>query len=89
MGAINEVLNKRVNLGTGPTEEELLSKLARLERSFSELERPEYREFIRFAVAWEELGRELRELQRKLHERMAEKPINKVNELLKKLIKKN
>jgi hypothetical protein len=87
MGAINEVLNKHVNIRKGLAEEDLLSKLARLERAFSELERPEYREFIRFAVQWEELGRELRELQRKLHERMAEKP-NPVNELLKKLVKK-
>jgi hypothetical protein len=93
MGAINEVLNKHVNLGAGPNEEELLSKLARLERSFerlfSELERPENIEIVRFAVEWEQLGLALKELQRKLHERLAEKPINKINQFLQQLKKKN
>jgi hypothetical protein len=40
-------------------------------------------------VEWEKLGRELSALQHKIHERVAAKPVNPVNEFLKQLVRKN
>ena len=87
METTQKALNNAVNLRTGPTKEEILVDIATLERLVSELERPQYREFIQFAVAWEKFGRDLAALQLRIKERLAEEPVSPVNEFLKKLIK--
>ena len=93
MEKITEVLNRNFSLHAGATQEELRahiqSQLDNLNRLFSELEKPEFAEFIKFAIEWQKLECELRALQCKIRERKAEKPINKVSELLKKLVKKD
>lgn len=89
METIDRALNNTINMHAGPTEEKIKSTLASLNRLFSELERPEYREFIRFAVQWEKLGRELKALQATIHERLAQRPVNPIDEFLKKLQKKD
>jgi len=40
-------------------------------------------------VAWQKLDQELAALQVKIHESMAAKPVNKVNEFLQQLKKKS
>jgi hypothetical protein len=89
METIDKALNNVIDTHGGPTKEEIMSKLARLERLFSELERPEYREFIRFAVEWQKLDRELSALQCKINELLIEKPSNAVDRFLKQLTRKN
>jgi len=77
-----EAVNKNANTN-------MLSVIEDLNQLISELEQPKYRALIRFAVAWQGLDRSLTQLERKLHERLAEKPISSVNELLRKLVKEN
>ena len=93
MQKISEVLNKHLNLRAGATEEELdallKSKVDNLKRLFSKLEQPEFAEYIKFAIEWQKLEYELRALQCKLHERLAKKPINPIDEFLNKLRRKN
>ena len=85
METISDILDKY----TGPTKEEILSDLASLEKLISILGKPEFREYVRFAVAWKDLDRALTKLHVKIQERTAETPFDRVNELLKKLVKKN
>jgi hypothetical protein len=89
MGELSRVLNNTVNLHTGPTEEKIQSTLDSLNRLITELERPQNRELMRFVVSWQKLEQELDKLQRKIQERMAERPTNKINEFLQRLKKKN
>ena len=89
MEAINKALNNTFDMRTGPTKEKILSDLASVERLLSKLESPQYRHLICFAVAWKELERALTELERKVDEIVADKPINPLDEFVKTLIKKN
>jgi hypothetical protein len=89
METFAKVLNKNLNKHPAPTLEEIQSKLNNLNRLFAVFEGPEYLEYIRFAVEWEKLGLELKAHQSVIHERFSAKPVNKVNELLKKLVNKN
>jgi flagellar hook-associated protein FlgK len=43
---------------------------------------------MRFVMAWQKLDKELDKLQRKIDERMTSAPVNKVNEFLQQLKKK-
>lgn len=89
MGTIREVWNRTVDLHSDPTNAQFQSTLDGLHRLLTELERPENRELMRFVAGWQKLERELDRLQCQIQERMAEKPVDKVNELLKKLVRKN
>lgn len=89
MDKITKALDKVVDLHPRTIKDELLSTFDDLERTISELERPEYRPFITFAVAWQKLDRELAALQRTIHERLSTKPINPIDQFLAKLVKKN
>jgi hypothetical protein len=93
MTKIAEVLDRNFGLHAGVTQmglsEQLQSKLDDLTRLFSELEKqPEFREYVKFAVEWQKLEYELRALQCKIRERVAAEPVNKANELLRKLVRK-
>jgi hypothetical protein len=88
MRTINEALKNAIDMRTGPTEQEIQSNLDSLLQLARELERPQYRELMRFAFAWQKFDRSLSSLESKIQERLAEKP-NPVNELLKKILKKN
>jgi hypothetical protein len=88
MGTISEVLDRTVDLHPDPSNEQLESTLDGLHQLLSELERPQNRELIFFVRGWQELEKEIDKLQRKIQERMAEKPANKVNEFLQQLKKK-
>ncbi len=92
MEKIMEALNKNVDMHAedilAEFRAQIQSNLDNLQRLVSELERPEYREFIRFAVAWQKLDHELSALRCKIRERLAEKPISPVDEFLKRLRRK-
>jgi hypothetical protein len=89
MDAINRALNDAVDMHAGADEEKIQSTLASLDRLLVEFERPENRELISFAVAWKNLDEELAALQAKISERIVERATNKVDEFLKKLIRRN
>jgi hypothetical protein len=89
METIKEVLNRHVDVHSDPTKEQFQSTMDGLHRLMTELERPENRELMRFVLAWQKLEKELDRLQCQIQERMANAPTDRVNELLKKLVKKN
>ena len=90
MEAINRALNNAVDVHAGPSDEEKIkSTLDSLNRLVDELELPKNRELVRFLVAWRGLEEDLARLEVRMRERVAEKPINKMNKFLKKLTKKN
>ena len=93
METITKALNKNVSVDTGPTKEELrarlLSELERVKELLLVLERPEYRSFVRFAVAWCKLDHSLRALEGKIQDPSTEKPIGTLDELWTKLVEKN
>jgi hypothetical protein len=92
METFAKVLNKNLNVQKDPNQDELRahiqSNMDKLERAFAQLERPEFAEYIKFAVLWERVGHELSALRSTLRERIAQKQVNPINEFLKKL-KKN
>jgi exonuclease VII small subunit len=88
METIKEVLNRHVDLHSDPTKEQFESTMDDLHRLITELERPQNRELMRFVMAWQKLDKELDKLQRKIDERMTSAPVNKVNEFLQQLKKK-
>jgi hypothetical protein len=73
MEKIMEALNKNIKLQEDPNQAELRarmqSSIQSLERAFAQLERPEFAEYIRFAVLWERLGHELNALRSTIRER--------------------
>ena len=89
METFAKVLNRTLNMRRAPTLDEIQSKLENLNRVFSVFEAPEYREYIAFAIAWQDLEREIATLRVAVRECLAEKPTNKVNEFLQKLRTKN
>jgi hypothetical protein len=89
METFTDVLNKNLNVHLNPSEEQFQLTIDDLHRLIDELERPQNRELMRFVFAWQKLEQELDKLQRNIQERMAERPTNKLDEFLKKLIKKN
>ena len=89
MGNVAKVLIKHLNQRPAPTLEEIQSKLENLNRVFSVFETPEYREYIAFAIAWQNLERELAALRATVRECLTERPINRVNEFLQKLKRTN
>jgi hypothetical protein len=88
MGIVNEVLNTHVELHPDPTKVQFESTMNGLHRLLTELERPQNRELMRFVIAWQKLEKELDKLQHQIQERMTEAPVNKVNQFLQQLKKK-
>lgn len=89
METIKEVLNRHVDLHPDPTKEQFESTMDDLHQLITELECPQNRELRRFVTAWQKLERELDRLQSQIQERIANAPTDRVNELLKKLVRKN
>jgi hypothetical protein len=89
METIDRALNNAVNLHPDPTKDQFQSTVDGLHRLLDELERPENRPLMRFVFAWQKLEQEIDKLQHKIQERMAERPISKVNTFLQQLKKKN
>jgi len=88
MRTINEVLERTIDLHPDPAEKQFQSTIDGLHRLFDELARPENHELMRFVFAWQKLEQEIAKLQRKIEERTAEKPVNKLNQFLQQLRKK-
>ena len=89
METFTDVLNKNLNVHSGPTKEQIQSAVDSLDRLISELDRPQNRELIRFAIAWQQMEKELTILEAKIKERIAQKAANPMDEFLKQLIKKD
>jgi CII-binding regulator of phage lambda lysogenization HflD len=85
METIKEVMSRHVDLHSDPTKKQFQLTMDGLLRLITELERPQNRELMRFVVAWQKLEKELDKLQRKIQERMADEPVNKVNQFLQQL----
>ena len=88
METFTEVLNKNLSLHPDPTKEKVESTLKGLNRLIDELARPENRDLMRFVFSWQKLELELDKLQRTIEERMVETPVNKLNQFLQQLKKK-
>jgi hypothetical protein len=89
MGKFVEVLNKNLNMRSDPTREQFESTLDGLHRLITELERPQNRDLMRFVVGWQKLEKELDKLQCQIQARIANAPIDRVNEFLQKLKRTN
>ena len=80
--------NANANMHSEPANEQIQATQASLDRLISELQMPHNRELVRFLVAWRGLEQELTKLKAKIQERVAEKPVNKLNQFLQQLKKK-
>jgi hypothetical protein len=93
METIAQVLNKNFDLHKDPIREEvserILSEINCLKQKIVKLDCPQFYELIGLALAWQSLDRELRALEDTIQKYSAKKPINPVDDLLKKLRKKS
>lgn len=62
-----------------------LERLGHCQRVLAEFSRPEYRPYIRFALAWREMERQLEEVQRMVSECLGEKAAGPLDELFEQL----
>jgi hypothetical protein len=87
--ALNNAFDGCTTSGSEEFRARVLSALERCNELVSELERPRYRELVRFAVSWGELNRQLRELEQAIRERSTEKSVHPFDELFEQLTAKN
>lgn len=84
---ITDIFGGEVNASDEKLRAHCLEQLDRCQRVLAELSRPEYQPFVRFALAWRAMERELEEVQRMVNEVSAEKAVDPLAELLAQLVK--